>query len=159
MDGGNVGTEVARSLQPRPRFPHSHQWHPPPLTAVARDTADNTATSDEVSITVDNRPPQNVVVILSDDQRADLMQYMPLTSNLLNAETVRFASGFVTTSLRLSRADPAYPDWLRFAHNHGVLTNMPPNGGATRSSIRRRQSQPGCSKPAAVPEPHREKNT
>ena len=35
------------------------------LTAVARDTAGNTATSDEVSITVDNGPPQNVVVIMS----------------------------------------------------------------------------------------------
>jgi hypothetical protein len=100
------------------------------LTAAARDTAGNTATSDTVSVEVDNPPPQNVVIILSDDQRADLMQYMPLTSNLLNAETVRFTRGFATTSL----CCPSRASILtgRFAHNHGVLTNAAPNGGATK---------------------------
>ncbi len=67
---------------------------------------------------------------MSDDQRAELMQYMPLTSNLLNAETVRFTRGFVTTSL----CCPSRASILtgRFVHNHGVLTNALPNGGATK---------------------------
>ncbi len=100
------------------------------LSAVARDSAGNTATSAQVSVVVSNPRPADVVVILTDDQRFDQMQYMPLTSALLNAETVRFSRGFVTTSL----CCPARATVLTglYAHNHGVLTNAAPNGGATK---------------------------
>ncbi|HEU5153827.1 MAG TPA: sulfatase-like hydrolase/transferase [Gemmatimonadales bacterium] len=100
------------------------------LTAIARDTAGNSATSAEVSIQVNNPLPQNVVLIVSDDQRFDLMQYMPLTSALLNAETVRFTRGFATTST----CCPSRSSILTglYSHNTHVLNNSLPNGGATR---------------------------
>ena len=79
---------------------------------------------------MDLPPPKNVVLILSDDQRAELMPYMPLTSSLLNAETVRFSRAFVTTSW----CCPSRSSILTglYAHNHGVLTNTAPTGGATK---------------------------
>jgi len=100
------------------------------LTAVARDTAGNVATSDQVSVEVFNEPPRNIVLIVSDDQRFDLMPYMPLTSALLNDETVRFTRGFATTST----CCPSRSSILTglYSHNTHVLNNSLPNGGATR---------------------------
>ena len=111
-------------------IPTSLSNGPHTLRAVARDTAGNSATSDEVSVNVDNPTPKNIVVILSDDQRFDDMRYMPFTSTLLNAETVRFDRGFATTSL----CCPSRSSILTglYAHNHKVLTNVAPTGGATK---------------------------
>jgi arylsulfatase A-like enzyme len=130
VDGEDVGTEV--TIPPYSLDVDSHTLANGPhlLTAVARDTAGNSATSTEVSVQVDNPRPQNVVVVVSDDQRYDLMPYMALTSSLLNAETVRFSRGFATTST----CCPSRSSILSglYAHNHHVLNNSLPNGGATK---------------------------
>jgi arylsulfatase A-like enzyme len=129
VDGNSAGSEVTTppySLEVDSRsLPNGSHT----LAAVARDTAGNSATSDEVIIQVNNRPPQNVVVIMTDDQRFDLMPYLPLTSSLLTAETVRFTRGFVTTA----NCCPSRSSTLTglYAHNHHVLDNELPNGGAS----------------------------
>lgn len=129
VDDVDTGTEVTAApyqleLDSRTLANGSHS-----LRAVARDTAGNSASSDPVSIEVNNRPPQNVVIIMSDDQRFDLMPYMPLTSSLMTAETVRFTRGFVTTA----NCCPSRSSTLTglYAHNHHVLDNELPGGGAT----------------------------
>ena len=130
VDGTPIGTEI-----PAPPFGLGYNTDtlangPHLLSAVARDSAGNTAIAAVVHLTVTNPRPADIVMILSDDQRFDQMQYMPLTSALLNAETVRFNWGFVTTSL----CCPSRSSLLTglYAHNHGVLGNSAPNGGATR---------------------------
>ena len=72
----------------------------------------------------------NILFILTDDQRYDLMEYMPLTSAALDSETVRFERAYATTSL----CCPSRASILTglYAHNHKVFTNVAPNGGATR---------------------------
>ncbi|MFN8582357.1 MAG: sulfatase-like hydrolase/transferase [Gemmatimonadaceae bacterium] len=100
------------------------------VTASARDGVGRTTLSTGVSILVNNPPPKDVVIILTDDQRHDTMPYMPLTSSLLNAETVRFSRAFVTTSL----CCPSRSSLLTglYSHNTGVLSNAAPSGGATK---------------------------
>jgi len=128
VDGIAVGAEVlaapyALSYRTDTLLNGSHT-----VSALARDTAGNTATSAAVSIVVANPPPKDVLVILTDDQRFDQMPYMPLTSALLNAETVRFSRGFVTTSL----CCPSRSSILTglYVHNHGVKYTSAPYGGA-----------------------------
>lgn len=67
----------------------------------------------------DERP--NFLIIVTDDQRYDTMQYMPNTQELLFDQGVTFSSGYVTTpyccSSRASILTGLY------SHNHGVYVN------------------------------------
>ncbi len=103
---------------------------PHTLDATAADAAGHLTTSEPVHVTVSNLRPRDIVVILTDDQRYDLMPMMPLTSALLDAETVRFDQAFVTTSL----CCPSRSSILtgQYVHNHGVYSNSLPNGGAIK---------------------------
>jgi N-acetylglucosamine-6-sulfatase len=69
--------------------------------------------------TADDRP--NFVIIISDDQRYDTMQYMPRTTSLLFDQGVAFDNAYVTTS----RCCPSRASILTglYVHNHGVYTN------------------------------------
>ncbi len=71
----------------------------------------------------------NIVVIYTDDQRWDTVDFMP-TVKKLAAEGVTFTNSFVSTPL----CCPSRASFLtgQYAHNHGVLTNKPPNGGAPK---------------------------
>ena len=103
---------------------------PHAIAAVARDSTGQSAVSRSVAVSVQNPRPNDIVLILTDDQRYDLMGYMPLTDAALTAETVRFDQAVVTTSL----CCPSRSSILtgQYAHNHGVLTNALPNGGASK---------------------------
>ncbi|MCK6540123.1 MAG: sulfatase [Anaerolineales bacterium] len=67
----------------------------------------------------DRRP--NFLVIVTDDQRLDTMEYMPNTQSLIFDQGVTFANGFVTTPL----CCPSRASILTgmYAHNHGVREN------------------------------------
>jgi arylsulfatase A-like enzyme len=99
------------------------------ITAVARDLSNNTGTSPPASFTINNTNRPNVLFILTDDQRFDTMQYMPLTSNALASETVIFDNAVVTTP----DCCPSRASILTglYSHNTGVLQDYPPSGGAT----------------------------
>jgi len=72
-------------------------------------------------------PRPNVIVIESDDQTQDSMKYMPKTNALIGDAGVTFAQNFVNYSL----CCPSRSTLLtgQYAHNHGVLDNVPPDGG------------------------------
>ncbi len=67
----------------------------------------------------DERP--NILIIVTDDQRYDTMQYMPETQSLIFDQGVSFINGFVTTPL----CCPSRSSILTgmYAHNHGVHNN------------------------------------
>lgn len=67
----------------------------------------------------DERP--NFVIIVTDDQRFDTMEYMPNTQQLIFDQGVTFTNGFITTPL----CCPSRASILTgmYAHNHGVLEN------------------------------------
>lgn len=69
--------------------------------------------------TPDLRP--NFLIIVTDDQRLDTMQYMPHTLDLIFDQGVTFANGFVTTPL----CCPSRASILTglYARNHGVREN------------------------------------
>lgn len=92
---------------------HSSKGKQHILTA-AEGTADN-----------DNRP--NIIVVMTDDQRWDTVQYMPNVLNLAS-KGVTFSNSFATTAL----CCPSRSTFLTglYAHHHGVWTNEPPFGGA-----------------------------
>lgn len=70
----------------------------------------------------------NIVVIMTDDQRWDTVDWMPVVKSKLAGQGVTFTNGYVTDSL----CCPSRASFLTglYAHNHGVRTNTPPNGGA-----------------------------
>ncbi len=132
VDGANTGAEdtsppyeLSYGTATLPDGDHT-------FTAVARDAANNTTVSAGVTVTFANgttsRP--NIIVIMTDDQRADLMQYMPRTAARLASETVKFDRAFATTPL----CCPSRVNFLtgRYSHNTGVLQNTLPNGGVTK---------------------------
>jgi arylsulfatase A-like enzyme len=66
----------------------------------------------------------NVVLIVSDDQRYDSIEFMPLTKARIFDEGVTFTSGYVSTGWCCpSRASVLTG---RYAHNHGVHLNSDP---------------------------------
>ena len=66
-------------------------------------------------------PRPNFLIILTDDQRFDTMQYMPKTQGLIFDQGVNFPHAYITTSL----CCPSRSSILTgmYAHNHGVLDN------------------------------------
>ncbi len=76
----------------------------------------------------DARP--NIIVILTDDQPPSTLAYLPTIKNELMAKGVVFQDGFVTTPL----CCPSRASILcgQYAHNHGVLTDKYPLGGAVK---------------------------
>ncbi|OQY27812.1 MAG: hypothetical protein B6I38_09770 [Anaerolineaceae bacterium 4572_5.1] len=67
----------------------------------------------------DNRP--NFLIILTDDQRFDTMQYMPKTQELIFDQGVTFSHGYVNSPL----CGPSRANILTgmHVHNHNVTTN------------------------------------
>jgi N-acetylglucosamine-6-sulfatase len=72
-----------------------------------------------------NRP--NIIFILTDDQEAGTMAYMPVLQRTLVDEGVHFTNAFVTTST----CCPSRTTILRgqYMHNHQVIGNQAPRGG------------------------------
>lgn len=97
------------------------------LSSEARDAAGNTATS-SIPIIVNNTTRPNIVFIITDDQRFDTMQYMPLTSALLGNSSIKFTNAFVSTSLCCPSRATIFTG--RYAHNTGIYFTSAPNGGA-----------------------------
>ena len=67
----------------------------------------------------DDRP--NFLIIVTDDQRFDSMEYMPNTQKMIFDQGVTFTNGFITTPL----CCPSRASILTgmYAHNHGVTEN------------------------------------
>ncbi len=63
----------------------------------------------------------NFLVIISDDQRFDTMQYMPQTQSLIFDQGVTFSEGFDTTPLCCPSRSSIFTGM--YAHNDGVRTN------------------------------------
>ena len=68
-----------------------------------------------------NDPRPNFLIIISDDQRYDTMQFMPKTQELIFDQGVTFSHAYITTPL----CCPSRSSILTgmYAHNHGVLDN------------------------------------
>jgi len=71
-----------------------------------------------------NDPRPNFLIIISDDQRFDTMQYMPQTQARIFDQGVTFSHGYITTPL----CCPARASLLTgmYAHNTGVRVNTDP---------------------------------
>jgi N-acetylglucosamine-6-sulfatase len=75
-----------------------------------------------------NRGKPNIILILTDDQRADSLGVMPNVRRLLAARGVTFTNAFTTTSL----CCPSRTSTLtgQYSRHTDVLSNWPPDGGA-----------------------------
>jgi arylsulfatase A-like enzyme len=71
--------------------------------------------------------PPNIVLILTDDQRADTLRYMPIVQRLLVQTGVRFDNGYVANPL----CCPSRASILTgtYSHTNGVYSNHGPHGG------------------------------
>jgi len=69
----------------------------------------------------------NIILILADDMRADDLEHMPKTQDLIVGEGVEYERAFATTPL----CCPSRASILRgqYAHNHEIWNNRPPEGG------------------------------
>lgn len=71
--------------------------------------------------------PPNVLFILTDDQRFDTLEYMPIVQRELQGRGITFTNAYVTTPL----CCPSRASILTglYAHNHGVHENSGDDGG------------------------------
>jgi arylsulfatase A-like enzyme len=107
----------------------------PAFAGACADIADGTGNLDEATLgrclraaveaIIDDVAPAslrpNIILILTDDQRWDTLQYMPKVTELLVEQGINFPNGFVTTSLCCpSRASILSGE---YGHNHGMLGN------------------------------------
>lgn len=63
----------------------------------------------------------NIVLVLSDDQPASMLDFMPATLEDIAARGVRFENAFVSTASCAPSRATIYSG--RYAHNHGILDN------------------------------------
>jgi len=72
-------------------------------------------------------PRPNVIVLMTDDQTVETLRVMPNVRRLIGDEGVTFDASYVSFSL----CCPSRATFLtgQYAHNHGVLSNRPPDGG------------------------------
>ncbi len=82
----------------------------------------------------------NIVVIMTDDQTVESMRVMDNVKALIGAKGATFKNSFVNYSL----CCPSRATFLtgQYAHNHGVLSNVPPNGGFDRFQDLHARQQP-----------------
>jgi arylsulfatase A-like enzyme len=82
----------------------------------------------ERAAAAEERP--NIVVIESDDQAEESMRVMRNVNNMIGAQGATFTNSFVNFAL----CCPSRATFLtgQYAHNHGVLGNLPPDGGFQR---------------------------
>ncbi len=94
---------------------------PPNAEIAANNDNDN---GNALAVRPEPRP--NIIVIMTDDQRWDEIQYMPALTKRLVDRGVSFSNSFVTTSL----CCPSRASFLsgQYAHHHGIVTL----GGAPR---------------------------
>lgn len=81
-------------------------------------------------------PPPNVLVIVTDDQRADTLHAMPRTSRWLVGAGTVFPNAFATTPLCCPSRASIFTG--RYAHNHGVTSNRRARHLDQRSTLQRR---------------------
>ena len=100
------------------------------FTALAPALATALAGCGPLTGIVGTSDPQNVILIVTDDQTLEDTRFMPNVQRLLAREGTTFKNAFVTDSL----CCPARATILRgqYAHNHGVISNAPPRGGHER---------------------------
>jgi N-acetylglucosamine-6-sulfatase len=77
-------------------------------------------------VAAQSQPRPNVVVIMTDDMRLDDLQVMTKTKALFSSGTT-FRNSFVTTPLCCPSRATFFTG--QYAHNHGVFTSSPPDGG------------------------------
>jgi arylsulfatase A-like enzyme len=92
--------------------------------ALAGTSVAGCGSSDEPSAPPDST---NVVVVMTDDQEAASVRFMPYVSRRLAGQGTTFDDALVTTPL----CCPSRATFLtgEYSHNHGVLGNRPPEGG------------------------------
>jgi N-acetylglucosamine-6-sulfatase len=79
------------------------------------------------------RPQQkrpNIVLIMDDDQSAEMQRFLPKTNAAIGAKGVTFSNSYVNYSL----CCPSRSTMLtgQYAHNHGVRGNQLPSGGYSK---------------------------
>jgi N-acetylglucosamine-6-sulfatase len=75
-------------------------------------------------------PTPNIVLFLTDDQRYDTLEHMPIVQREMVERGINFTNAYATTPL----CCPSRASILTglYAHNHGVLANEGPRGGWRR---------------------------
>ena len=76
-----------------------------------------------------NDPRPNIILIMTDDQPHDTVEFMPTVRDVLLKNGVNFENAFITTPL----CCPSRSSILTgmYVHNHKVYTNKAPRGGAS----------------------------
>ncbi len=69
----------------------------------------------------------NIIIILTDDQRADTLQYMPIVQDRLGGQGITFTNAYATTPLCCPSRVSLYTGL--YAHNTNVWTNHMPKKG------------------------------
>ncbi|MGZ6316701.1 MAG: sulfatase-like hydrolase/transferase [Anaerolineales bacterium] len=107
-----------------------HIIHTIAILAMVLETSACSGASGQPTAAISPDPMRpNIILILTDDQPPQSVQYMPNVQKELAGKGISFMNAFVTTPL----CCPSRASILTglYAHNHGVETDRSPQGGAT----------------------------
>lgn len=105
------------------------------VLALALVAAGCEGSGDDPAAAEAERSRPNFVVVMTDDQALDTMRAMPFTRRALGGKGVVFQNAIASFPL----CCPSRATFLtgRYAHNHGVIDNHPPEGGYAQLDKRR----------------------
>ena len=128
------GTRAAVSRAP----PHTAPRHLGGDRRLGGRRRSSPASQDQAQAQAPARP--NVLVIETDDQTLESMRVMANVNSLIGDRGARFANNFVNHSL----CCPSRATFLtgQYEHNHGVVGNVPPDGGFSRFNALHGRGQP-----------------
>ena len=101
----------------------------PAGSALAFEVNATDGTASSIASVVIQAHPLNFLVILTDDQTVASAAFMPTLQERIVGEGVWFDNAFATSPLCCPSRSSFFSG--RYTHNHGVLTNSEPRGGAT----------------------------
>jgi arylsulfatase A-like enzyme len=101
----------------------------PPASTIPPTIFDTQAGAPASQSRLDDLRP-NIIVVLTDDQPYQTVDYMPTVRNVLLAQGVNFANTFTTTPLCCPSRASIFTG--QYAHDHQVLTDRAPLGGAPK---------------------------
>jgi arylsulfatase A-like enzyme len=119
--------EVSSGSAPHGGTPSARAATAPGTSTVVVPSSPGADTGGSGVVTTGTKRPPNIVLVLTDDQRWDMLDHMPKVQHLLIDQGVKFRNGFVVNSFCCPSRTTVLTG--KYSHSTDVYNVDPPHGG------------------------------